>query len=90
MARWNYQLKSGASLRRAINDGDPISVLDQLFRCYEELRSEGIIDEDDFDSYTGDFELYDEGDEDLEDTVDYELDNFYDLCDNIGVWIPLD
>ena len=28
-------------------------------------------------------------DEDAQDEVDWQLTEFYDLCDNIGVWIPL-
>lgn len=88
--RWNYQLKHGSALRNAINSGDAEDVLDQLLKSYEELRDEGLIDEDDFERYTGDFEMYDVDDEDFEDDIDYELDDFYDLCDNIGVWITLD
>lgn len=89
-ARWSYTLKSGSELRSAINDEDPMGVIFALQNAYAELRDAGIIDEDDFDSYTGDFELYEEDDDDIEETADYELDNFYDLCDALKVWIPLD
>lgn len=89
-ARWSYTLKSGSALRSAIKDGDPMDVIHSLQNAYAELRDAGLIDEDDFDSYTGDFELYEEDDDDIEETADYELDNFYDLCDALKVWIPLD
>lgn len=84
--KWRYTLKNSKALRSAINSEDMTEVLKQIFAGYEELRDEGLIDEDDFESYTSDFELYLD---DPEDTVDYELSNFYDLCDNIGVWIEL-
>lgn len=89
-ARWSYTLKSGSALRSAIKDGDPMDVIHSLQNAYAELRDAGLIDEDDFDSYTGDFELYEEDDDDIEESADYELDNFYDLCDALKVWIPLD
>lgn len=89
-ARWSYTLKSGSELRSAIEDEDPMGVIFALQNAYAELRDAGLIDEDDFDSYTGDFELYEEDDDDIEETADYELDNFYDLCDALKVWIPLD
>lgn len=89
-ARWSYTLKSGSELRSAIDNEDPMGVIFALQNAYAELRDAGIIDEYDFDSYTGDFELYEEDDDDIEETANYELDNFYDLCDALKVWIPLD
>lgn len=89
--RWNYQLKCGKALRRAINDEDPGKILNMLMKAYEELLENDMIDDYDFESYTEDIEMYleDLEDEDIEENVDYELDNLYDLCDNIGVWIPI-
>ena len=43
-----------------------MGVIFALQNAYAELRDAGLIDEDDFDSYTGDFELYEEGDDDIE------------------------
>lgn len=88
--RWNYTLKCGKFLRQAINDDNAPRVLDLLYRAYRELLNAGLIDKDDYASYTEDFELYDPDEADFEDNIDYELDNLYDLCDNIGVWVSLD
>lgn len=87
MARWKYELKCGKKLRKAINESTPYDVLNVLRDAYGELLGNGIIDEDDFDRWTSDFELYDEDVDEYD--VDYELGEFYDLCDNLGIWIPL-
>lgn len=88
--KWQYELKCGEALRKAIDAEDHVQIIKLLDKAYKELVSAGIIDEDDYERYTEDFELY--GDfvdwDDPDETVDYELDNFYDLCDNTGVWIP--
>lgn len=89
MSRWEYTLKSGRKLRSSIKDGDPMKVLDMLRQSYKELLDAGIIDDSDYESYIEDFELYDADDEDIEESVDYELDNFFDLCDNLRVWVPI-
>lgn len=89
MSRWEYTLKSGRKLRSSIKDGDPMKVLDMLRQSYKELLDVGIIDDSDYESYIEDFELYDADDEDIEESVDYELDNFFDLCDNLRVWVPI-
>lgn len=90
--KWQYDLKCGEALRQAIDDGEHVEIIKLLDKAYRELVDAGIIDEDDYERYTEDFELYLYDDfEDWDDpdgTVDYELSNFYDLCDDIGVWIP--
>lgn len=91
--RWNYTLKCGNAIRKAVYDENLPEILRQILEAYKELLAAGLIDEDDFARYTEDFELYLYDDfqdwEDPEGTVDYELDNLYDLCDAIGVWIPI-
>ena len=89
--RWNYQLKCGKALRDAIHDENPGEILEMIMKAYQELLDNDMIDDYDFESYTEDIEMYmdDIEDEDIEDNIDYELDNLYDLCDNIGVWIPI-
>lgn len=100
--QWEYTLKTGTRLRTALRDAmdDPedtwklTDVIRALNVAYEELFDAGLIDDWDYEHYTEDFEMYMddelEGWDDPEDIVDYELSNFYDLCDNINVWIPLD
>lgn len=85
--QWNYQLKCWRDLQDAIDAEDYYGILDAIRGAYAELLDEGLIEEDDYESWTEDFDVYDLDDEDAEDTVQYELDQFYDLCDNIGVWV---
>ena len=89
MIGWEYTLKSGKKLRSSIDEGDPMKVLDALRQSYKELLDADIIDDYDYESGTGNFELYDADDEDIEESVDYELDDFFDLCDNLRVWVPI-
>lgn len=85
MSKWNYKLKCGSKLRKVIYDGECMKTL-ELIRCaYDELLKRKLIDKDDYESYTEDFDLYDEDDED---SINYELDNLYDLCDALRVWVP--
>jgi hypothetical protein len=89
-AHWNYTLKCGTDLRKAIEDGNAEEVINQLWNGYKELLKADIIDDRDYESYTEDLidSEYWEKDE-LEDNIDWALDNFYDLCDNARVWISL-
>ena len=84
--KWNYTLKCGTELREAINSGDCMESLRLLDKAYQELKRAKIIDADDYERYTEDFWLYDE--DVTEEDVDFELSNFYDLCDSLRVWIP--
>ena len=92
MRNWKYTLKTGQPLHRAIYSGNLHDVLEMLKVSYRELLQNGLIDEDDYDRYTEDFDLYgyafDDYDE-PEEVADYELNELYDLCDNIGVWIDI-
>lgn len=87
--KWTHTLSSGTELRNKINAGDAMGVLDCIEDCYGELLDKGFIDDYDYESAIEDFELYDAEDDNIEENVDYELDNLYDLCDYLGVWIPI-
>lgn len=90
--KWKYTLET--DLRSAIDTCDPIAVFESLDECYWELCGRSLIDDEEYISWTKDFELYIqpdwfEGDEEeAEFTADSELAVFYDLCDALGVWIP--
>ena len=87
---WRYELKNGKNLRAAINNEDAEQVVVELRKCYDELRDAGIIDDDDYERWVEEgLDLLDSEDEDFYDSVDWELDQFYDLCDNIRVWVNL-
>lgn len=87
--QWNYTLKSGALLRDAIDEGDLQQVQYALVDCYDELHANDLIDDDDYESYIEDVRMLDAADEDAEDEFDYQLNEFYDLCDNLNVWVAL-
>lgn len=95
---WSGTIKSGAELRKRINDAgeeptveDCRAVLDALKACCEEAKT--LTDDEyyqnGFQSVIDDIEMiYD--DEDLElSNVDWELDGFYDWCDSANLWCEL-
>lgn len=87
--KWEYTLESGHALRDAIDSGDLWQVQRCLINCYQELFDKGVIDEDDFEAYTQEVDEADMDDPDVEDYLDFELNEFYDLCDNCNVWVSL-
>ena len=84
-SRWSYTLQVGPALRGAIEEEDYDDVKAKLMDAYSELYNNDIIEEDDYVSWTADLSDV----EPDEDELDYQLSEFYDLCDNLGVWIPL-
>ena len=86
---WNYTLKSGIALRDAIDSEDTDEILKQLEKCYIELLTNDIIDQQEYDYSVNQLYIIDPDDEYAEDEIDYQLNDFYDLCDNLDVWIPL-
>lgn len=90
--RWTYTLKNGKKLRDAINSEDAKKVAEELINSYKELFEQGLIDEYDYKTWTEDIEWLDldTDSEDAFENINYELGNFYDLCDNINVWVSLD
>lgn len=90
-ASWKYNIKSGVDLRKAIDESDPKKVLEMIMKCCSEVV-ENINDEDlSFEFNRLKEEINDEmawADID-EDSADYWLNEFYDLCDNTKVFIAL-
>lgn len=91
MANWNYTGKNGKALRNAIDGENTVKVLKALINCYEEIRS--MLTEDDS-LYDSDIEIsiYDiqdrlNGGDTEEDDVDILLEEFYDLCDEVRIWV---
>lgn len=87
--QWQYTLKSGSLLRDAIDEGDLQQVQYALIDCYDELHDHDLLDDGEYDSYVEDVRMLDASDEDAEDEFDYQLNEFYDLCDNLNVWVAL-
>lgn len=96
---WKHQLSVGSRLRQAIEDADYDLIKELLIAAYKEIHEVDPenFDEDDLDRSVEDIEFLDtEPDDeidvdesDIEDNFDYELNNLYDLCDALNIWIPL-
>lgn len=93
MARWKYTLKSGSALREAIDNEDAEQVVKCLLLCYKELLDK-LVGEDrkgfmwDIEDTINVLTLY-ELDPDDEDNINYYLEEFYDLCDELRAWIEV-
>lgn len=75
-----------SKLRTAADEGGVAGVLEALILAYEELHDAGIIDTDDYEAYTEEVDIVDPDDID---EAEYQLQEFFDLCDNIGIFIPV-
>ena len=93
MARWKYTLKSGTALREAIDNEDTEQVVKCLLLCYKELLDK-LVGEDrkcfmwDIEDTINVLESS-TLDPDDEDNVNYYLEEFYDLCDELRAWVEV-
>ena len=87
--RWVYTLKCSKALRDAIEEEDYEAIITVLQLAYDELFDAELIDLDDRTTYIDELDYYDVEDEEIADDLDYELAEFYDLCDAIGVWVEI-
>jgi hypothetical protein len=91
---WKYELSKNTALklRKANDEGSYDDLKEALKSAYKEIINAipDYFDESDYDSYTEDFDVYSEDDENVDDEWDYELSKFYDLCDDLRIWIPTD
>lgn len=91
MATWKYTIKTGVALRESIDNEDMEQVVKCLLLCYKELLDK-LVGEDrkgfmwDIEEIIEILTLY-ALDPDDEDNVNYYLEEFYDLCDELGAWI---
>jgi hypothetical protein len=93
MAKWEYTITSGKALREAIYNEDTEQVVKCLIHCYKELQSK-LTEEDkewkgyDIEDSIGVLTLYALYPDD-EDNVNYYLEEFYDICDDVRAWIEI-
>lgn len=92
MGRWRYTLKAGEGLRRAIEVEDYDGIIDGLEACFTELN-QAIPEDYDADELDNDLadidgirDTLNEGD-DVDDEINYKLDELYDLCDALQIWV---
>jgi hypothetical protein len=97
MRKWKYTLKNSKKLRNAIKEENYNDVLQILLICYREVINyfiyKGITKSEDFED---EYNYYTENIQDMinygcfdENDINYELNDFYDLCDNTNIWIEL-
>ena len=101
MTNWKYRLKVGSDLREAINDENYEDVLKYLEKAWREINKQFPEDyeEDELNEDIADianerdnlynYEDYDMTIEDVEENINYLLSNFYDYCDNMGIWVEM-
>lgn len=87
--KWAVTLSSGKALRKAIHNGDYQGIIDGIVACYDEMFDNGIIDDYDHDAWIEDVLDIDITSPDVEEDINYELNNLYDACDNLDCWIAL-
>lgn len=93
MARWEFELdkNTALALRDAIRNEDLVAICATLQMAYQEINEMCPEYYDDMDLMrdTEDLDYIDVDDEGAEDEIDYELSRFYDLCDALKIWIPV-
>ena len=97
--KWVYTLKAGKSLRSAIESEDAEDTIQQLKSCWREINEKfpEEFDEYDLDEVLEDldnerdnvlnYEDYDMTYEDVEDDINYYLNDLYDFCDAYNIWV---
>ena len=89
-SKWDYELNCGPALRKAIKDENYFEVIKQLRKAWQELFDNDKIDDWEYERGIEDLEdLQYVDDENLEDELNYLLSDFYDLCDNLRIWVPI-
>ena len=101
MSKWAVTIMSGKALRDAIYNDDTEKCYECLKDCYQELH-DALPDEFtdvDLDMRLADIEEqleifhnlddYDVDKEECEEEFNYLLDDFYDLCDDLRVWVGM-
>jgi hypothetical protein len=103
MRQWKYTLKNSKALRNAINNENYLEILKELIKSYKQIVKieikDGIIsmseEENTLNDYISDiqnyidYELMDIENINQEDDINYFLNDLYDLCDNLNIWISL-
>lgn len=98
MKEWKYTLENGKILREAIHEENYEKILKILKECYTEILDffvkEGLTKpedkDDEYEEYTENIDmLLEDIDSIEEEEIDYELSNFYDLCDNTNIWVKI-
>ena len=87
MARWKKTWKEFEEVRQLILNDDIEGILPRLSKICEKYAKQKWIFSDDFDDLRVEIDYAIEEEDFDEESVDYYLDEFYDLCDAAGVWL---
>ena len=86
-AEWKYTLSCSDDLESAIDSGDLEEVVEALKGAYDELVDQELLDEGRRDKVVSALEQIDVYDDGAEATIEKKLDQFYNVCDKLGVKI---
>lgn len=101
MSKWKYDLKNGVALRNAIKENDNYEVYAQLRNCWKEIHNNfpEEFDEDELEDLYDDINNaldnmqnaneYDLSEEDIDDEINYMLNDLYDFCDSMRIWVEM-
>lgn len=87
MANWRKRCDEFRKVRDLIEDGNAKEVMKGLYDICNALAISDDQFGDDFDTLATDIDS--EIEDCYEGTVDYYLTEFYELCDNAGVWLGI-
>jgi hypothetical protein len=93
MAQWKYTIQNGRQLRQAIYQSDAQATAKWLFKCFQELHNK-MSDEDKEDYGYRIEDIMDTlrfyvVDPDDDDNIDYYLEEFYHICDDVKAWVAV-
>lgn len=86
-AEWKYTLSCSDDLESAIDSGDLEEVVETLKGAYDELVDQELLDEGRRDKVVSALEQIDVYDDGAESKIEKKLDQFYNVCDKLGVKI---
>ena len=90
MAKWNKTCNEFKEVREMIsNDGSNRDILDRLVKICAKYSKQDWGFAEDFSDLGSEIYYALTQYEDDDDSVNYYLDEFYDLCDNAGVWLGI-
>ena len=90
MARWNKTCKEFKDVREMIDNCDTDGIMKSLIKICDKYSKADDDFADDFEELMDEMQIeYEDNPEFGEDECDYQLSEFYDLCDAARVWLGL-
>ena len=89
MAKWIYTLNWGKQLREAIDEEDVEMVVKCLICCYREMLIKLSDEDKEWKQFDIEDAIYNLENFDEDEDVDEYLEWFYDLCDELRIWVAM-